>query len=228
MTALLHNLGLSRSLQFHDVFSIDEPELLAFIPRPAHALLLVFPVSNTYETFRHEEDKEKKEYEGKGEGENVLWWKQTIGNACGLIGLLHSVSNGAARGRIDGGSALDILIKDAVPLTPMERATLLEESDSLANAHAAAAQTGDTAAPDANDDVDLHFVCFVKSEKDGHLYEMDGRRKGPLDRGELPEDEDVLGEKALERGVRSFLKRESEAGGGELRFSLIALAEGFD
>lgn len=224
----MHTLGLSRTLQFHDVFSIDEPDLLAIIPRPAHALLLVFPVSETYEKFRYEEDKDRSEYEGKGEGEKVVWFKQTIGNACGLIGLLHATTNGAARGRIEGGSDLEELLKKAVQLSPLQRAELLEETPALEKAHAAAAQTGDTAAPQAEDSVDLHFVCFVKSEADGHLYELDGRRKGPLDRGQLGEDEDVLSPKALELGVRAFLGREEKAGGGELRFSLIALAEGYD
>jgi ubiquitin carboxyl-terminal hydrolase L3 len=44
----------------------------------------------------------------------------------------------------------------------------------------------------------------------------------------LEEGEDVLSEKALDKGVRAFLKREEEAGGAELRFSLITLAEGLD
>ena len=48
MTSLLHKLGLSPALQIHDVYSITEPELLAFIRRPALALLLVFPVSAAY------------------------------------------------------------------------------------------------------------------------------------------------------------------------------------
>src|SRR5436853_5807728 len=48
MSALVHKLGLSRNISFHDVFSIDDPELLAFVPRPAQSLLLVFPVSDTY------------------------------------------------------------------------------------------------------------------------------------------------------------------------------------
>jgi ubiquitin carboxyl-terminal hydrolase L3 len=100
MNALVHKLGLSEKLEFQDVFSIDEPELLAFLPRPAHALLLVFPISETYETFRVQEDQDKKEYEGHGPDEEVIWYKQTIGNACGLIGLLHGVSNGSARANI--------------------------------------------------------------------------------------------------------------------------------
>jgi ubiquitin carboxyl-terminal hydrolase L3 len=100
MNALVHKLGLSTRLAFHDVFSIDEPELLAFVPRPAHALLLIFPVNETYEKFRIEEDKDRPEYDGSGPGEEVVWYKQTISNACGLMGLLHGVSNGTAREHI--------------------------------------------------------------------------------------------------------------------------------
>ncbi|KAI5362790.1 Putative peptidase C12, ubiquitin carboxyl-terminal hydrolase [Septoria linicola] len=227
MTSLLHNLGLSKSLSFHDVFSIDDPDLLAFVPRPAHALLLVFPVSNTYEKFRHTEDGDKAEYTGSGSGEDVIWYKQTIGNACGLIGLLHGVSNGQARSFIEAGTDLEKLVKDAEPLEPRARADLLEETEALETAHQAAAATGDTAAPSADDSIDLHYVCFVKG-KNGHLWELDGRRKGPLDRGALDQDDDVLSAAALEKGVRAFLKREEEAGGGELRFSLIVLAEALD
>jgi len=229
MSTLLHKLGLSPALQFHDVFSIDDAALLAFVPRPAFALLLVFPVSQTYEKFRYEEDLHKSDYEGSGEGEKVVWYKQTIGNACGLIGLLHGVSNGPARVHVQGDSELDKLIKKAVTLKPVARAELLENTQAaLETAHQEAANLGDTTAPSATDEVDLHYVCFVKDRADGHLWEMDGRRKGPLDRGSLGAEDDVLSEAALKLGVRAFLKREEEAGGGELRFSLIVLAEGFD
>ncbi|KAF2690407.1 cysteine proteinase [Lentithecium fluviatile CBS 122367] len=227
MSSLVHNLGLSKKLEFHDVFSIDEPELLSFVPRPAYALLLIFPVSETYEKFRVQEDKDRPVYDGSGPDEEVIWYKQTIGNACGLIGLLHGVSNGTARTHIEPDSSLAKLLDDAIPLKPAERADLLYESQALESAHQSAAAGGDTSAPSADDNVDLHYVCFVKSQTN-HLWEMDGRRKGPLDRGQLSADEDVLSEKALDLGVRSFLKREAEAGGGDLRFSLIVLAESLD
>jgi ubiquitin carboxyl-terminal hydrolase L3 len=122
---------------------------------------------------------------------------------------------------------LSKLLSQAIDLDPSKRADLLATSDAIETAHQAAAATGDTAPPSANDSIDLHYVCFVKSEQ-GHLWEMDGRRKGPLMRGDLNADEDVLSEKALELGVRAFLKRESEAGGGELRFSLIVLGPNLD
>lgn len=228
MSSLLHKLGLSNELSFHDVFSIDDPDLLAFVPRPAYALLLVFPVSATYERFRQEEDASKAEYEGSGDGEEVVWYKQTIGNACGLIGLLHGVSNGIARQRIQRDTSLDELVKKSIPLKPRDRAQLLEDTEALEQAHQEAAAGGDTSAPAADDSVDLHFVCFVKSEKTGHLWELDGRRKGPLDRGQLQADEDVLSPSALDKGVRAFLQREAAAGGGDLRFSLIVLAPSLD
>jgi hypothetical protein len=56
---------------------------------------------------------------------------------------------------------------------------LLYESQALESAHQSAASKGDTAAPSAETKVDLHYVCFVKSTNN-HLWELDGRRKGPL------------------------------------------------
>ena len=245
MSSLLHQLGLSTSVAFHDVYSIEDPDLLAFVPRPTYALLLVFPVSETYEKFRQSEDAGKPEYEGSGSGEEVMWFKQTIRNACGLMGLLHGVSNGPVTKFIGESPILPVdtrvpaeqsqapdsdlsrFLKEATPLKPAARADLLYESHAFESAHQSAASKGDTNAPLAEEKVDLHFVCFVKSSDD-NLWELDGRRKGPLNRGKLSAEEDVLSEKALSLGVRSFLKREEEAGGGELRFSLIALAQSFD
>lgn len=97
MTTLIHKLGVSKALELHDVYSLTEPDLLAFVPRPASALLLVFPVSATYESHRLAEDSLAADYKGKGDTEPVLWWPQTIRNACGLMGLLHAVANGSAR-----------------------------------------------------------------------------------------------------------------------------------
>ena len=108
MTNLVHKLGVSDALAFHDVYSIDDQDLLAFIPRPAYALLLVFPVTKVYEESRLKEDGPLEEYSRSGEAEPVVWFKQTIKNACGMIGLLHGVSNGDARGFIS--TFLNLLI----------------------------------------------------------------------------------------------------------------------
>ncbi|KAJ5902795.1 Ubiquitin carboxyl-terminal hydrolase isozyme L3 [Penicillium taxi] len=229
MSHLVHQLGLPQTFGFTDVFSIDEPDLLAFVPRPSHALLLVFPVSETYEKSRIAEDTALPEYSGFGPAEPVTWFKQTIRNACGLIGLLHAVANGKSRKHVIVGSDLDQLLREAENLEPAKRADLLYESKALESAHADAAKLGDTAAPSAEDRVDLHFVAFVKGD-DGTLWELDGRRKGPLARGVLADDQDALSEAALDLGIRRFLKTEagSESQSSDLRFSLVSLGPLFD
>ncbi|KAI4281734.1 MAG: hypothetical protein L6R35_005578 [Caloplaca aegaea] len=226
MTKLVHKLGLSPTLAFHDVYSLDDPSLLAFVPRPVYALLLVFPTTDIYEKARATEDGPLPEYNASGSGEEVLWFRQTIRNACGMMGLLHCACNGGARELIAPETDLANLITSALPLDPSSRAQLLETSPGIAQAHASAASGGDTAAPSAEANIDLHFVAFIKSAEN-HLWELDGRRKGPLNRGKLGDDEDVLAEKALDLGVRRFLKREEELG-GDLRFSLVALAPSMD
>lgn len=69
----------------------------------------------------------------------------------------------------------------------------------------------------------MHYVTFVKDDKNT-LWEMDGRRKGPIKLAQLDENEDVLGPRALSLGVLKFLERE----GGDLRFSAVALAGALD
>ncbi|KAJ0345648.1 hypothetical protein COL154_009249 [Colletotrichum chrysophilum] len=223
MTTLLHKLGLSPALAIHDVFSLTDADMLSFIPRPALAVLLVFPVSAAYESHRLAEDALLEEYQGKGPQEPVLWFRQTIRNACGLMGLLHAVSNGPAREYIQKPSDLNTLLENAEPLDPVARAQLLEKTPALATAHREAASQGATEAPQAADEIDLHYVCFVRGN-DGTLWELDGRRKGPLARGQLEEGEDVLSEKALTWGPLKFLERE----GADLRFSAVALAGSMD
>ncbi|KAK4204190.1 putative ubiquitin carboxyl-terminal hydrolase isozyme L3 [Triangularia verruculosa] len=222
MTTLLRNLGMSSHLALHDVYSLTDPDLLSFIPRPAHALLLVFPITPTYESHRLAEDSLVPVHSPTPDFP-VIWFPQTIRNACGLIALLHAVSNGDATDFIESGSDLDRIVKTAIGLDVEGRGRLLEREEALARAHRAAAEQGDTAAPRAEEEVDLHYVAFVKG-RDGGLWELDGRRKGPIRRGGLEQGEDVLSEKGLVVGARKFLERE----GGDLRFSAVALAGSYD
>lgn len=96
-TELVHKLGASESLCFQDVLSLEDPELLAFMARPAYALVLVFPTTEAYEKRCTEAEAKTGAYEGSGEGEDIVWYKQTIHNACGLYAMLHAISNGDAR-----------------------------------------------------------------------------------------------------------------------------------
>ena len=102
-TKLIHNLGVSSSLAFYDVLSIDEPDMLALIPRPVHALVLCFITSEVYEKQKAAAETAREDYTGSGD-DPVVWYRQTIYNACGLYGILHAVSNGTARAFIGNWS----------------------------------------------------------------------------------------------------------------------------
>jgi ubiquitin carboxyl-terminal hydrolase L3 len=225
MNHLAKDLGLdTNALSFYDVYSLTDPDMLAFIPRPAVALLVIIPMTPTWNEARTTEDKDKTEYEGKGDAEPVIWFKQTIGNACGSIGLVHCLLNSEASQHIQPSSTIDTIRKEALPKPIWERAKVLEDSDAFEKAHADAVHLGDTVPPVqiGEDHSGQHFVAFVKA-KDGHLWELEGGRMGPLDRGVLKEDEDVLSPAALENGIGRLMRIESEKG-GDLRFSAIALA----
>ena len=96
MTRLAHELGLSNSIAFHDVYSLTEPDLLAFLPRPALALLFIYPVTTSSDKWYAEQKAQDTDYESNGASDPVIFYPQTINHACGLIGLLHSTTNGAA------------------------------------------------------------------------------------------------------------------------------------
>ncbi|KLJ06318.1 ubiquitin thiolesterase [Blastomyces silverae] len=224
--ALSVKLGLSPDLEWHDIYSLTEPSLLSLIPRPVLALLVIMPLTPAWRANRVDEDKDKPViYPGKGPQEPVLWFQQTIGEACGSIGLIHCVLNGPAKFHLVGGSWLARIKDEAVDLGMDERAKLLYDSHELEVAHQSVAEMGDSRMPSLNGEghTGQHFVAFVK--EGGKLWELEGSRRGPLDRGVLSEDEDLLGPRAIELGIGRVIELESASGGGDLRFSCIALTK---
>jgi ubiquitin carboxyl-terminal hydrolase L3 len=232
MNQLAAELGLSPALAFHDVFSLTEPELLALVPRPALGLLVTIPLTPAWARERAAEDAGRPAYAGAGPDEPVLWFTQTIGNACGSIGLLHCLLNLPAETRaacIGPDTELARIRAAALPKTMRDRARVLEESAAFEAAHERAAheraaQLGQSAVPshEAGHHLGNHFVAFVKGA-DGRLWELEGARTGPLDRGVLAADEDVLSERALDLGLRRVMEIGKADAGGDLRFSCTVL-----
>lgn len=221
MTKLSHRLGLSEKLVFQDVYSLTDRDLLAFIPRPVYALLFLFPITTASEEALAAEEGAMQKYNSAGPDEPVLWFHQTIGHACGLIGLLHCITNGNAADHITPGSHLEKLVQEAIPAKPEVRAAQLYDSEFLEIAHRESAREGDSRAPEIWEEVPYGFTAFVNG-KDGHLWELEGRRKGPVDRGVLRADEDVLSDASLAASVFRYINREKASEG---RFSCVALVE---
>lgn len=231
LTYLAHRLGLSPGLKFQDIYSLTDMDLLSFIPRPAHALLFIYPTTPSSESAFEASQRSRPPYPSKAGSdgssptapEPVLWFPQTIEHACGLYGLLHcTTSSATARPHILPSTPLAEIVSAAGPLSLAGRCHLLETSSVLESAHADAAGLGDTTPPALGEEPGHAFVAFVKAQ-DGHLWEIEGRgTAGPQDLGPLTDDEDVLSPVAVERGPMRHILREQEAG-GTLRFSCTAL-----
>ncbi|KAJ5359860.1 hypothetical protein N7517_009051 [Penicillium concentricum] len=198
-THLCKNLGVSPSLTFHDILSTT-PEMLSWIPRPVNALILLCD-KPIYLAARSGVEHSIPEYLGSGVDEPVLWMKQTIGHACGLMALLHVVVNLENGKYVTAGSELEKIVNLAVDLGPVERARLLYDSRFLEEAHMDAASEGCSIVPLPQEECGFHFIAFVK--KDGKVWELNGGMNGPLLRGEL--EGDLLGEEGLDMTVREFL-----------------------
>lgn len=87
--------------------------------------------------------------------------------------------------------------------------------------YAKAAVRGSTAPPPAEDEVDLHYVCFLRSHPDGSVWELDGDANGPVRTDVVVgQGEDMLDEAGL-KCVRGCIER----GGADVKFGLMALVE---
>ena len=80
-TELAQSIGLSKSLAFEDIWGLDS-DSIALLSRPVLAVVLVFPTDENYER----NVAARKTDERSDNDDNVIWFKQTIHNACGLYG----------------------------------------------------------------------------------------------------------------------------------------------
>lgn len=76
MNNYLSKLGVTGTFQFHDVYGVDEG-LLAMVPQPCIAVMLLFPISENSEKHKEEEAKAL-ENKDQGISENLYYMKQTV------------------------------------------------------------------------------------------------------------------------------------------------------
>ncbi|XP_075775003.1 ubiquitin carboxyl-terminal hydrolase isozyme L3 isoform X2 [Pelodiscus sinensis] len=217
-----------------------DPELLSMVPRPVCAVLLLFPVTEKYETFRTEEE-ERIKAQGQDVRSSVYFMKQTINNACGTIGLIHAIANNREKMNFESDSTLKKFLADSLSMSPEERAKYLETYEAIRVTHESSAHEGQTEphfslcrmkssplchcaslswvkhnhAPSIDEKVDLHFIALVNVGS--HLYELDGRKPFPINHGQTSDD--TFLEDAVEV-CKKFMERDPE----ELRFNAIALS----
>jgi len=209
MNKFLSLVGVSPLARVHDVFGLD-PELLAIVPQPVHAVLLLYPLNDESEAVKASQEDAMK---GQKQPEGVYFMKQLVGNACGTVALMHAVANCRDRISLEDGEFKQFLDKTSA-MTPDEKGAALCSFEALGTFHAECAQEGQTEAPDKDQKLDTHFIAFVLIN--GHIYELDGRKSHPIDHG-TSTHEDFLGDTAVV--VKTFMERDPNS----QRFAVLAL-----
>lgn len=163
LTQAARALGMKETLAFHDVLGFDE-EILAMVPHPRFAVLFCYPL-----------DTEPKSGSKAATASNTSTWftKQLVPNACGTVGLIHALANTDGCLKEDD-CPLSAFLQRVQSLSADERARAMAEDTSLAQAHEEAASGGDSSVPGRDEDVSLHFVCFIVCN--GNLYELGAYR----------------------------------------------------
>jgi len=213
----MYGLGVKPTVRFAEVYGLDE-ELLGLVPRPVHAVMMLFPVSEESEKARIEEA-ERLKSEGYEAPSKIFWMKQIVGNACGTIALIHALANNRESGAkvvLKEGKFLSKFLSQ-VESQGADPAVALEEDDDIEQQHQEIA-TEAKSDPNAQINDDLHFIAFVNV--DGIMYELDGRKTGPIPHG--PVGDDLLA--SAVRVAQEFVARKPS----DPRFSLLALVDNED
>lgn len=225
MNEYIAKLGFNTDLyQFCDVYSTED-WALAMVPQPVAAVVLLYPLTEKQESFRHEDQfvNMAEQLEKADAFEQPIWFtKQRIGNACGTIGLLHALQNTPEHLRNVGYQPNSWLAKFAADtpssMDPIAKAERLEGDNEIATLHdqATSSEQNSTSRGNLDDELDTHFISLV--HKHGRLIELDGRKDGPVDHG--PTTETTLLLDAIQVIQGKFMKRDPT----EVRFTMLALA----
>ena len=111
------------------------------------------------------------ELSAEARANNVKWMKQTIGNACGTIGIIHSIINNIDSIKLEDNSVMKNFLSDIEGKNGEEIGKLLESNADFASLHKrSCASSSNQTQADETTKVRDHFVSLVNS--DGILYEV--------------------------------------------------------
>ncbi|XP_006652603.1 ubiquitin carboxyl-terminal hydrolase 3-like [Oryza brachyantha] len=208
MNQFMWGLGVPAEVGFCDVYGLDD-EMLAIVPQPVLAVILLYPQDRKKESVASTSST----VESKKFNNNVYFTKQTIGNACGTVGIIHAIGNVVSRIKLAEGSYFDRFYKQTADMDPSQRAAFLEEDEEMEKAHSVAVTAGDT---EAKDGVIEHYVCF--SCVDDEIFELDGGNSQPISHGPSSPD-------SLLQDAAKIIKARIAAYPESLNFNVMALSK---
>jgi len=142
--------------------------------------------------------------------------KQYVGNACGTIAAIHCVANAAEKMGVDADSPVAQFMESMRGQSPKAIGAALADMEDFHLASEECAAGGQTEAPEADEDTNHHFICFV--ERGGDVIELDGCKHRPINHG--PAGDDFLG--AATRVIKAqFMEKDPE----NIQFNMMALVK---
>lgn len=215
LTNYAANIGFNTAtFNFQDLLSLDE-WAQEMIGQPCLGLLFVYPCTEAQEKHKAEETK-RIEQEGQEVSPNLFYMLQVSQNACGSVGIFHILGNLPQEQKqlIAENSILAQFFQAVQGKSKAEAAQIFHNNQGLKQAHCQSTNEGQTNVQDYAE-VNNHFIAFV--QKDGHLYELDGNRGIPINRGPTTQETFLVNACAC---AKLFMERDPE----NLNFGTIVLA----
>eukprot|EP00294_Goniomonas_avonlea_P006547 CAMPEP_0114556286 /NCGR_PEP_ID=MMETSP0114-20121206/9214_1 /TAXON_ID=31324 /ORGANISM="Goniomonas sp, Strain m" /LENGTH=238 /DNA_ID=CAMNT_0001741493 /DNA_START=14 /DNA_END=730 /DNA_ORIENTATION=+ len=213
MTKLVGELGLPAKWSVNEVFGL-EPDLLSFVPAPTVAVILLFPSKPVFKECKAQQ-KKKIDDEGQKVPDNLFFLKQgsTLGDACGTIALIHSVANNVEKLGLADGPLKDFIEKTK-GMDPIARGEALARDTGIHAAHSKFVQQGQTSTAEEGG-TGHHFTSFTVL--DGDLFELDGSKGFPVNRGPCGEGDLLI--RTAEVIRKEWMDKDPE----EVHFCIMAI-----
>mmetsp|Transcript_111027 Transcript_111027/g.220864 ORF Transcript_111027/g.220864 Transcript_111027/m.220864 type:complete len:281 (+) Transcript_111027:69-911(+) len=217
-TYFARHIGLPEGWAFVDVLGVD-PELISetMVSRPCLGVTLLFEYSeNLIRSQTLQEQKLRARGNDEMSSQGVFFMKQYVGNACGTIAAIHCVANAAKALHITADSPVGQLLERTKGHSAKVIGAALADMEDFHMASEECAVGGQTEAPEADEDTNHHFICFV--EHRGHVFELDGAKSCAIDHG-------LAGADFLAATVKVIKANFMDADPENIQFNMMALVQ---
>ncbi|CAD5229258.1 unnamed protein product [Bursaphelenchus okinawaensis] len=203
-TELIRNFGVS-GVQVEELYTLELEHLRDLAP--IHGLIFLFKY--------HVGEEPTGEVVPNAPG--VYFAQQVINNACATQAILNLLLN-VKGGAVKWGKILEDFYSFSNEMDPATRGLCLSNSEEIRKHHNAFSRPAlvEIEGPQKEKEEAYHFVTYVPVN--GHVYELDGLKEGPIDIGPIPDGKDWLD--VVHGTLNARIERHTHS---EITFNLMAV-----